>query len=232
MPWFSHPIKRDYGMVVAEALSVGTPVFLTDKVNLWREVTQAGAGLVYGDDRSGIDRLLSDWRNNRHAGMSEASLRCFEEKLHIRNCAKKTDRTIGWFGESGSCEEHMKITILQRSLFAGAGIARRRDRESRKPSVRLLPKRATKSPMFQGFATACLHGKRSERCDIFASGVRMRFQVRGCSNYWRCLICFGPGGFFPRRTYWLPMLSGRRFFFPGIVSANFICTSDAFPRDK
>ena len=81
--------QENYGMVVAEALSVGTPVFLTDKVNLWREVTQAGAGLVYEDDRSGIDRLLSDWRNNRHAGMSEASLRCFEEKLHIRNCAKR-----------------------------------------------------------------------------------------------------------------------------------------------
>ena len=47
--------------------------------------------------------------------------------------------------------------------------------------------------------------------DIFASGVRMRFQGRGCSNYWRCLICFRPGGFFPRRTYWLPMLSGPAF---------------------
>ena len=86
-------------MVVAEALSVGTPVFLTDKVNLWREVTQAGAGLVYGDDRSGIDRLLADW-NNRHAGMSEASLRCFEESTHTQ-LREKTDRTIGWFGESG-----------------------------------------------------------------------------------------------------------------------------------
>ena len=81
--------QENYGMVVAEALSVGTPVFLTDKVNLWKEVTQSGAGIVAHDDKKGVDRLLADWRADRHDGMSEASVRCFEEKLHIRNCAKR-----------------------------------------------------------------------------------------------------------------------------------------------
>ena len=98
--------QENYGMVVAEALSVGTPVFLTDKVNLWREVTQAGAGLVYGDYRSGIDRLMADWRNNRHAGMSEASLRCFEEKLHIRNCAKRLIELL----DGSESRAHVKST--------------------------------------------------------------------------------------------------------------------------
>ena len=81
--------QENYGMVVAESLSVGTPVFLTDKVNLWREVTEAGAGVVAKDDESGIDRLLKDWRTNQHAGMREACITCFEEKLHMRNCAKR-----------------------------------------------------------------------------------------------------------------------------------------------
>jgi glycosyltransferase involved in cell wall biosynthesis len=81
--------QENYGMVVAEALSVGTPVFLTDKVNLWREVTEAGAGVVAEDDERGIARLLQDWRSSRHVGMSKACITCFEEKLHIRNCAKR-----------------------------------------------------------------------------------------------------------------------------------------------
>lgn len=81
--------QENYGMVVAEALSVGTPVFLTDKVNLWREVTEAGAGIVAEDDEKGITRLLHDWRSSRHVGMSKACITCFEEKLHIRNCAKR-----------------------------------------------------------------------------------------------------------------------------------------------
>ena len=76
-------------MVVAEALSVGTPVFLSDKVNLWREVVDAGAGIVAKDDQAGIDQLLADWRMDKHSGAKEACLTCFREKLHIRNCSQK-----------------------------------------------------------------------------------------------------------------------------------------------
>lgn len=81
--------QENYGMVVAEALSVGTPVFLTEKVNLWREVLEAGAGLVAGDDEAGIDSLVGDWKKNSHAGMTNACMSCFEEKLHIRKCAER-----------------------------------------------------------------------------------------------------------------------------------------------
>jgi glycosyltransferase involved in cell wall biosynthesis len=76
-------------MVVAEALSVGTPVFLTDKVNLCREVVDAGAGFVAKDDQAGIDQLLAGWRMDKHAGIKEACLSCFGKRLHIRNCSQK-----------------------------------------------------------------------------------------------------------------------------------------------
>ena len=81
--------QENYGMVVAEALSVGTPVFLTDKVNLWREVVEANAGFVAPDDQAGIDQLLADWRMEKHKDMAEDCLRCFEQSLHIRNCGQK-----------------------------------------------------------------------------------------------------------------------------------------------
>ena len=91
--------QENYGMVVAEALSVGTPVLLTDKVNLWREVKQARVGLVAKDDQAGIDGLVSDWRAGRHneVAKAEACKRCFEENLHIASCA---DRVIELLGES------------------------------------------------------------------------------------------------------------------------------------
>ena len=41
--------QENFGMVVAEAMAVGKPVYLTNKVNLWREVMEAGAGLVESD---------------------------------------------------------------------------------------------------------------------------------------------------------------------------------------
>jgi len=81
--------QENYGMVVAESLSVGTPVFLTDKVNLWREVVEANAGFVAPDSQAGIDQLIADWRMGKHQGMTEDCLRCFEQSLHIRNCGQK-----------------------------------------------------------------------------------------------------------------------------------------------
>ena len=81
--------QENFGMVVAEALSVGTPVFLTDKVNLWREVESYGAGLVAKDNQEGIDHLVGSWLEKIHGGMTGSAHRCFEEKLHIRNAASK-----------------------------------------------------------------------------------------------------------------------------------------------
>ena len=81
--------QENFGMVVAEALSVGTPVFLTDKVNLWREVETYGAGLVAKDRQEGIDHLVGSWKKKIHRGMTGSAHRCFEEKLHIRNAASK-----------------------------------------------------------------------------------------------------------------------------------------------
>ncbi len=79
--------QENFGIVVAEALSVGTPVFLTNKVNLWREVDSYGAGVVAKDNQAGIDQLIRSWKDNQHSEMASAALLCFEEKLHIRNTA-------------------------------------------------------------------------------------------------------------------------------------------------
>lgn len=79
--------QENFGIVVAEALSVGTPVFLTNKVNLWREVDSYGAGVVAKDNQAGIDQFIRSWKDNQHGEMASAAMRCFEEKLHIRNTA-------------------------------------------------------------------------------------------------------------------------------------------------
>ena len=81
--------QENFGMVIAEALSVGTPVFLTNKVNLWREVIDSGAGLVSNDDQFGIDQLVGQWVNNEHLPCIENTLKCFREKLHISQTVEK-----------------------------------------------------------------------------------------------------------------------------------------------
>jgi glycosyltransferase involved in cell wall biosynthesis len=46
--------QENFGIVVAEAMALGVPVLITNKVNIWREVKSDGAGLVVGDEIDSI----------------------------------------------------------------------------------------------------------------------------------------------------------------------------------
>lgn len=49
--------QENFGIVVAEAMACAKPVLITNKVNIWREVT-AGGGFADEDDLPGVTRLL------------------------------------------------------------------------------------------------------------------------------------------------------------------------------
>lgn len=50
--------QENFGFVVAEAMACGTPVLISNKVNIWREVLEAQAGLVEPDTVEGTCMLL------------------------------------------------------------------------------------------------------------------------------------------------------------------------------
>ena len=80
--------QENFGMVIAEALSVGTPVFLTNKVNLWREVVNCGAGIVSNDHQGGILELVHKWSEGEHDQLVENTVSCFREKFNISQTAE------------------------------------------------------------------------------------------------------------------------------------------------
>lgn len=71
--------QENFGIVVAEALSCGTPVLISNKVNIWREIESDGAGLVEEDSVEGTIRVLERWLQ-----MSD------EEKQKMRQQARDT----------------------------------------------------------------------------------------------------------------------------------------------
>jgi glycosyltransferase involved in cell wall biosynthesis len=69
--------QENFGVVVVEAMAAQTPVLITDKVNIWREVKACGGGLVEPDDVDGIVRLLQGF-----LGLSG------EMRSEMRRCAR------------------------------------------------------------------------------------------------------------------------------------------------
>ena len=70
--------SENFGIAVAEAMFCRLPVVITDKVNIWEEVRDAGAGLVSGCDveevAAGIAALLADPGRGRAMGEAGRAL--------------------------------------------------------------------------------------------------------------------------------------------------------------
>ena len=50
--------QENFGIAVAEALSCRCPVLISDRVNIWREIAEAEAGLAAPDTVAGVESLL------------------------------------------------------------------------------------------------------------------------------------------------------------------------------
>jgi glycosyltransferase involved in cell wall biosynthesis len=67
--------QENFGIAVAEALACGTPVLISDKINIWREVVEDGGGFAENDDVAGTKRLLERWLEVTPARRAEMSAR-------------------------------------------------------------------------------------------------------------------------------------------------------------
>jgi glycosyltransferase involved in cell wall biosynthesis len=53
--------QENFGIAVAEAMGCGLPVLISDKVNIWREIVEDGAGIVNTDSVLGTVNTLQQW---------------------------------------------------------------------------------------------------------------------------------------------------------------------------
>jgi glycosyltransferase involved in cell wall biosynthesis len=84
--------QENFGIAVAEALACSRPVLISNKVNIWREIEQDGAGLIESDTLDGTTSLLQRWLRATPAeltAMRAAALRCFEQRFRMEQVAEK-----------------------------------------------------------------------------------------------------------------------------------------------
>jgi glycosyltransferase involved in cell wall biosynthesis len=83
--------QENFGIAVAEALACGTPVLISNQVNIWREIDEDGAGFVEPDTLAGTKALLRRWSDlddEQRRAMRQRAKQCFESRFDIRVAAR------------------------------------------------------------------------------------------------------------------------------------------------
>ena len=89
--------QENFGIAVAEALAAGTPVLISNKVNIWREVLEDEAGFVEDDTLEGTGRLIRKWLSSETGSWEEMGRNakgCFRNRFEIHNAAKSLVNVI------------------------------------------------------------------------------------------------------------------------------------------
>ena len=84
--------QENFGIVVAEAMSCGLPVIVSNKVNIWREIDSYGAGFVGEDTVAETVALLERWSalaDGQIAALRVKSKKCFHEMFDFNATSKK-----------------------------------------------------------------------------------------------------------------------------------------------
>jgi glycosyltransferase involved in cell wall biosynthesis len=84
--------QENFGITAVEAMAVKTPVLLTRRVNIWREIEADGAGLAGEDTVDGITDLLERWLQldePARACMRENGPACYRRHFHIDTAADR-----------------------------------------------------------------------------------------------------------------------------------------------
>ena len=81
--------QENFGIAVVEALACGRPVLISNKVNIWREISEHGAGLVEDDTIIGTSRLILRFSQGELATTSGKRFRdCFVHHFGIEKATK------------------------------------------------------------------------------------------------------------------------------------------------
>jgi len=89
--------------VVAEAMACSTPVLVSNKVNIWREVEASQAGLVEPDMEEGTANLIRGYyalSDAERASMASAARMGFLRHFDIEVAARDLARAIGFLLDS------------------------------------------------------------------------------------------------------------------------------------
>ena len=92
--------QENFGIAVAEAMSCGLPVLLSDKVNIAPDIAAAGAAYMEPDTQEGTDNLFQRWIETptvERGAMSVRALELFDARYDMRKSSAAIFRLFDEF---------------------------------------------------------------------------------------------------------------------------------------
>lgn len=89
--------QENFGIAVVEALALGRPVLISDKVNIWREIVAADAGYADTDSVNGTVANLRRWlalTPAQRGAMGTRAVDCYRQHFHMASAARRLIDTI------------------------------------------------------------------------------------------------------------------------------------------
>ncbi len=89
--------QENFGIAVAEAMACSKPVLISDKVNIWREISDGGGGLVETDDYQGALALLTQWSEmdqSQKENMGRRAKNIYRQFFGIEGAAETMKKTL------------------------------------------------------------------------------------------------------------------------------------------
>jgi glycosyltransferase involved in cell wall biosynthesis len=83
--------QENFGVAAVEALASGLPILLSNKVNIWPDILEDGAGIVNDDTAEGTYQSMIAFLNMSEEArkrMIENGLRCFRSRYEMKRTAK------------------------------------------------------------------------------------------------------------------------------------------------
>jgi glycosyltransferase involved in cell wall biosynthesis len=90
--------QENFGIAVVEAMASHTPVIISNKVNIWREIESAGGGWVCDDTRESLADALRRWALETppaaRAVMRDTAFACYQRHFRIETAARQLVGTV------------------------------------------------------------------------------------------------------------------------------------------
>ncbi|WP_051359963.1 glycosyltransferase [Adhaeribacter aquaticus] len=89
--------QENFGIAVVEALACSKPVLISNQINIWREITEAGGGLVADDTLTGVKGMLQNWFSlptEEKSCMADQALATYNQYFAINPAAKKLKEAL------------------------------------------------------------------------------------------------------------------------------------------